>query len=144
MILRRERTLSVRPELVWQLVAEPVRLAEWWPGVARVEHAGAEAWTMVLRSPKGKDVRADYTRVECSEGRSISWRQELAGTPFERILSEALTRVELDESGDGTTVALTLEQRPRGWARFSPLQLRAAGRRQVEGALDGLSAALEG
>jgi hypothetical protein len=36
-------------------------------------------------------------------------------------------------------VRVTLEQRPRGWARFSPLQLRAAGRRQAEAALTGLA-----
>ena len=35
--------------------------------------------------------------------------------------------------------ALTLDQRPRGWARFSPFQLRAAARRQAEAALDGLA-----
>jgi hypothetical protein len=35
-------------------------------------------------------------------------------------------------------VAIELEQKPRGWARFAPLQFRAAGKRQVEGALEGL------
>ena len=35
-------------------------------------------------------------------------------------------------------MVLVLEQKPRGWARFAPLQFRAAGTRQVQGALDGL------
>jgi hypothetical protein len=34
---------------------------------------------------------------------------------------------------------VTLVQRPRGWARFSPFQLRAAASRQAEGALEGLA-----
>ena len=143
MVIRGERILSASREAVWALVSEPVRLREWWPGVTRVEVAGAQAWTTVLNSPKGKTVRADYTRQESHEGSSLSWRQELAGSPFERILSESLTRVELTESGEGTRVVLTLAQRPRGWAHFSPMQMRAAARRQVEGALDGLGAALE-
>ena len=39
---------------------------------------------------------------------------------------------------------LTLDQRPRGWARFSPFQLRAAARRQAEEALDGPGGAARG
>jgi hypothetical protein len=34
---------------------------------------------------------------------------------------------------------VTLEQRPRGWARFSPFQLRAAAVRQADGALEALA-----
>ena len=37
-------------------------------------------------------------------------------------------------------MAVALDQRPRGWARFAPLQFRAAGVRQVKGALEGLEA----
>ena len=33
----------------------------------------------------------------------------------------------------GTRVAIELEQKPRGWSRFAPLQFRAAGKRQVRG-----------
>jgi hypothetical protein len=36
-------------------------------------------------------------------------------------------------------VTVTLNQRPRGWARFSPFQLRAAARKQAEAALEGLA-----
>ena len=39
-------------------------------------------------------------------------------------------------------MSLRLEQRPRGWARFSPFQMRAAARRQVDAALDGLAGLL--
>ena len=144
MVVRLERTVGASPDAVWRLVSDPSRLAEWWPGVTRVEDAGADAWTTVLTSPKGKAVRADYKLQERVEGTSVAWRQELAGSPFERILAEALTRVELAGAGDGTRVVLTLTQRPRGWARFSPMQLRAAARRQAESALDGLGAVLEG
>jgi uncharacterized protein YndB with AHSA1/START domain len=143
MVVRRERTVSAPPAEVWGIVSDPTRLAAWWPGVKRVEEASREAWTTVLVSPKGKAVRADYSLVEAAEPERVLWRQEVDESPFERLLEESTTEIELapDDSG-GTVVRLTLDQRPRGWARFSPFQLRAAARRQAEAALDGLAGML--
>jgi hypothetical protein len=85
-------------------------------------------------------VRADYTLVEAEEPERVRWRHEVEESPFERLLSESTTEIALSSEGEGgTRVRLTLDQRPRGWARFSPFQLRAAARRQAEGALDGLA-----
>jgi uncharacterized protein YndB with AHSA1/START domain len=140
MVVRRERVVSGAPDDVWRIVSDPARLPAWWPGVSRVEDASREAWTTVLVSPKGKNVRADYTRVEAREPERLRWRQELEESPFERLLASASTEIELEpEAGGGTRVRLTLDQRPRGWARFSPFQLRAAARRQAEEALNGLA-----
>ena len=72
--------------------SDPAQLARWWPGVARVEEARPDSWTTVLASPRGKVVRADYARVEAVEGERVQWSQELAGTPFERILASSLDR----------------------------------------------------
>jgi uncharacterized protein YndB with AHSA1/START domain len=137
-IVRRETVVARAVEEVWRVVSDPERLPDWWPGVTRVEDATAIAWTTVLTSAKGKAVRADYTRVTASEPERVVWRQELAATPFERILAEATTSVELAPEAGGTRVQLALDQKPRGWARLAPFQFRAAGKRQVEGALEGL------
>jgi uncharacterized protein YndB with AHSA1/START domain len=137
-IVRSETVVAGPPEQVWAVVSDPGRLPEWWPGVKRVEEATPTAWTTVLGSPKGKVVRADYTRLEAVAEARLRWRQEVDESPFERILAEATTSLELAPAEGGTLVAIELEQRPRGWARFSPLQFRAAGKRQVQGALDGL------
>jgi uncharacterized protein YndB with AHSA1/START domain len=137
-VVRRETVVPAAPDEVWRVVSDPARLPRWWPGVTRVEDASDEAWTTVLTSAKGKSVRADYTRVEAEEGRRLVWRQEVEESPFERILAAALTTLELSPDAGGTRVTLALDQKPRGWARFAPLQFRAAGRRQVEDALDGL------
>jgi uncharacterized protein YndB with AHSA1/START domain len=140
MVVRRERVVSGAPADIWRIVSDPTRLPAWWPGVSRVEEASREAWTTVLISPKGKSVRADYTLVEAVEPEWLRWRQEVEESPFERLLSESTTEVALEpDPGGGTRVRLTLDQRPRGWARFSPFQLRAAARRQAEGALEGLA-----
>jgi uncharacterized protein YndB with AHSA1/START domain len=137
-IVRRETVVPTAVDEVWRVVSDPGRLPEWWPGVTRVEDASAMAWTTVLSSAKGKAVRADYTRVAASEPERLVWSQELAATPFERILAEATTSLELAPEDGGTRVAIELDQKPRGWARLAPLQFRAAGKRQVEGALEGL------
>ena len=140
MVVRRERVLSASPAEVWGVVSDPNRLAAWWPGVSRVEEASSQAWTTVLVSPSGKSVRADYTMVEAEEPERVRWRHEVEESPFERLLSESTTEIALSSEGEGATrVRVTLDQRPRGWARFSPFQLRAAARRQAEGALDGLA-----
>jgi len=142
-IVRRESVVRAAPEAVWRLVSDPARLPQWWPGVTRVEEATAEAWTNVLTSPKGKVVRADYTRVEAEQPSRLVWRQEVEESPFERILASAVTTLELEPDEEGTRVRIALDQRPRGWARFSPLQLRAAGARQLEGALEALRGSLD-
>jgi uncharacterized protein YndB with AHSA1/START domain len=137
-IVRRETVVPRAPDEVWQVISDPAQLPRWWPGVTRVEEATTQAWTTVLTSPKGKSVRMDFTRVEASEPTRLVWRQEVEQSPFERILTEATTSLELSEAEAGTRVAIALDQKPRGWARFAPLQFRAAGTRQVQGALEGL------
>ena len=140
MVVRRERVVAAGPGEVWGVVSDPRRLAGWWPGVSRVEEASSEAWTTVLVSPTGKSVRADYSLVEADEPERVLWRHEVEESPFERLLKESTTEIALaPEAEGGTRVRVRLEQRPRGWARFSPFQLRAAAARQADGALEGLA-----
>ena len=144
MIARGETLVPAAPEEVWALVSDPARLPQWWPGVTRVEEATPDAWTTVLSSPGGKSVRVDYTRVEAEPERRLVWRQEVEESPFERILLSATTEIALERQPEGTRVTVALDQRPRGWARFAPLQFRAAGRRQVRAAAEGLETVFGG
>lgn len=143
--MRREQTFPGSPEEIWKVVSDPHRLPAWWPGVTRVEEVSPEAWTKVLLSPGGKAVRADYTRLEADEPVHLKWRQELDESPFERLLHSSTTEIDLAQAGaDETVVRIAVEHRPRGWARLSPLQMRAATAKQVQGALDGLGEVLAG
>jgi uncharacterized protein YndB with AHSA1/START domain len=143
-IVRRETLVSAPPEEIWRVISDPARLPAWWPSVSRVEDASPDAWTKVLMSPGGKAVRADYTRVEAEEPVRLVWRHEVEESPFERILSASTTEIMLEPREGGTLVRLSIEHRPRGWARFSPFQMRAAATRQVSGALEGLAELLGG
>jgi uncharacterized protein YndB with AHSA1/START domain len=143
MVVRRERVVAATPAEVWRVVSDPTRLPAWWPGVTRVEEASDEAWTNVLVSPKGKVLRADYSLLESDDHERVRWRHEVAESPFERLLSDSTVEVALRAAPEGgTAVRVTLDQSPRGWARFSPFQLRAAAARQADGALEGLAGLL--
>jgi uncharacterized protein YndB with AHSA1/START domain len=139
-IVRRQTLLPARPQDVWRTVSDPARLPAWWPGVSRVEDVSGGAWTKVFVSPKGKAVRADYTLVEAEEPARLLWRHEVDESPFERILASSSAEIVLEPRDGGTLVRISIAQRPRGWARFSPFQLRAAATRQAAGALEGLAA----
>jgi carbon monoxide dehydrogenase subunit G len=140
--VRRAREVAATADEVWDVVSDPHHLPRWWPGVQRVEEASPEAWTKVLRTEKGKAVRADYTRVEADPPRRLVWQQEVEESPFERILSAAVTEVSLEPVGAGhTRVHLKLTQRLRGLYRFGSPSVRRAARAQLDEALDGLERA---
>jgi uncharacterized protein YndB with AHSA1/START domain len=138
----RARTIPAGGDEVWALISDPSHLPRWWPDCVRVEDATDEAWTQVLGTGSGKTLRADFTRVEAEPGRHLVWRQELEESPFERILSEAVTEVNLEPASDGTRVSLRTRQRPRGLARLGGFMFRRAARRKLDEALDGLERVL--
>ncbi len=73
-------------ERVWNVVSDPYSLPRWWPRVQRVEEVSDAGWTMVLMSDRGKPIRADYTLADSRPMELLEWQQELAETPFERML----------------------------------------------------------
>jgi uncharacterized protein YndB with AHSA1/START domain len=137
-IVTRSRTVGVAPETVWELVAEPRRLARWWPRTERVKGITATGWTTVLRSPRGRAVRADWRLEDDERPVRRAWSQELEGTPFAKVLAERRVEARLEPADGGTLVTLELRQRPRGRSRLGALQLRRAARKELDGALDGL------
>jgi len=143
---RRSRTLPADREAVWAVVGDPYQLPRWWPKVERVERVSGGRFTEVLRTERGRPVRADFRIVELGEPEVIAWEQELAGTPFERVLRSASVRVDLRVEPGGaaaaTVVDLTLSQSLRGASRFGGVLVRRASGKVLGEALDGLEAAL--
>lgn len=143
---RRRREIAASAERLWEVVADPHHLPRWWPGVERVEDASPQEWTQVLRSRRGKAVRADFTLVQSERPQRLSWRQEVEATPFERFIAESVTEVRLEPAREGkaTRVELTLSQRLRGWARFGGFLFRGASARRLDEALANLDAIAAG
>jgi uncharacterized protein YndB with AHSA1/START domain len=141
-IVTRSRTVAADPEAVWAVVADPSTLPRWWPRTERVEGVTADAWTVVLRSARGRPVRADW-RLDGEDWlRRRAWAQQLDGTPFARVLAERRVEARLERVGAGTGVTLELRQRGRRWARFGGFMMRRAAGRELEGALGGLQRVL--
>jgi uncharacterized protein YndB with AHSA1/START domain len=128
-------------------VRDPHHLPRWWPRVSRVEAVEGGAFTEVLKTAKGKLVRADFTLVETDEvQRRLTWSQELEGSPFARLLASAETEVQLvsqglstDMTSHSTDVAIEMRQALTGFfPRFGGLMVRRAAAATLDEALDGL------
>jgi uncharacterized protein YndB with AHSA1/START domain len=149
-VTRVHRTLAAPPETVWQVVSDPHHQPRWWPRVRRMEGVDEERFTQVLATERGRGVRADFLLLEREPLRQVRWTQELAGTPFERLLDEAETTLTLqpdasaDAGGPATLVTLELRQRLRGWSRLVPFLFKRAAQRQLGEALEGLERAVVG
>ncbi|HET6448100.1 MAG TPA: SRPBCC domain-containing protein [Conexibacter sp.] len=143
---RVSRTLAAPPQAVWEVVADPWHQARWWPRVVRMEAVEDGHFTQVLGTARGRGVRADFCVLETQEPRLLRWEQQLEGTPFERLLAEAETTIELARADDGTATTVTIELRQRllGWSRLAPFLFKRAARRQLGEALAGLDAAVVG
>ena len=137
--VRRSRTIGATPEQVWRTVCDPRHLPRWWPRVQRVESVEGDRFTEVLQTDKGRSVRADFRVTESSAPEVRRWRQEVEGSPFERLLRSAETEVRLEPDGDlGTRVTVTVRQRLRGFGAFGGFMVRRATRGQIDEALAGL------
>jgi uncharacterized protein YndB with AHSA1/START domain len=135
---RRTRTIDATPEEVWSVVADPHHLPRWWPRVRRVEGVDEGAFTVVLTTDKGRNVRADQRVLESVAPRRRAWTQQLEGTPFARLLREARTTIELTPAQPGTLVSLELRQAMRGLSRLGGFMVSRAARAQLDAAFDGL------
>jgi uncharacterized protein YndB with AHSA1/START domain len=139
---RVRRTLPVTSAAVWRVAADPKAMPQWWPRCVRVERVVGREFTQVLRTPRGREVRADFRVTDQEQGRRRVWSQQLDGTPFERYFASSVTEVRLTPDGNDTTVTLEQRQRLRGISRFGGFLTRRASKATLRAALDGLEQAL--
>ena len=152
---RRSRTIAAPPDELWALLRDPHHLPRWWPRVTRVEDVTVtgtgeqDAFTEVMRTRKGKLVRADFNVRYDEAQRTLTWVQRIEGTPFASVLKAAETELQLTPVDTGTEVTVELRQEMAiGSARHSPFMslaprfggplVRRAAAATLEQALDGL------
>jgi uncharacterized protein YndB with AHSA1/START domain len=162
----RSRTIGAPIEELWEVIRDPHHLPRWWPRVTRVEDVEDGAFTEVMKTRKGKLVRADFKVVACDDAEHLlTWAQQVEGTPFARVLRSAETEVRLtsvdtsappsrsdgvgEPRGAATVVRIELRQAMAGYspsfgmfmgfsARFGSPIVRRAAQATIEEALDGL------
>jgi uncharacterized protein YndB with AHSA1/START domain len=137
---RRTRTIAAPAGELWELIRDPHHLPRWWPRVARVEDVRDDAFTEVLKTARGKVVRADFRLAQVDErALALRWEQQIEGTPFARLLKSAHTEVRLEPAGAGTEVTIELRQTLNGiLPRLGGFMVRRAAAATIEEALDGL------
>jgi uncharacterized protein YndB with AHSA1/START domain len=147
---RRSRVINAAPEDVWAVLEDPHHFPRWWPGVVRVEGVSDHSWTHVHTTKKGRAVRIDYRLLDSEppDARAgmvarRSWEQEIPGTPFERVLNEAITEIVLepaDHRGQAATlITIAQRQKLRGYSKTGGWMLRGATKKKLDEALDGLA-----
>ena len=139
-VASRTRVIDATPERLWRVVGDPSHLSRWWPKVERIEGVRRGAFTEVMRTKKGRAIRADFHIVEAERQQRFVWTQDVEGTPFERFLSLNEVAADLQTEGDGTRVTLTVRQKLRGLSRVGGgFMLKRATRKQLDEALDALA-----
>ena len=103
-----------------------------------MEDVEDDRFTQVFKTERGRPVRADFRVVMSDPPWMRSWAQEVAGTPFERVLNESVIEVELQPAGGATEVTLAHHQKLRGYSRTGGFMLRRATAAKLDEALDGL------
>jgi uncharacterized protein YndB with AHSA1/START domain len=158
---RSSRKIAAPAPDLWRVLSDPHHLPRWWPRVTRVEDVREDAFTEVMKTRKGKTVRADFEIVHADPATgTLRWDQRIEGTPFAGVLSVSETVVTLrplgavgaeDASAEGTEVTIEMRQeisaRPTAGTALggSPLfpamgrrMLSRAAKRLIDEALDGL------
>jgi len=142
---RRSRTIAATPQELWAIVGDPYHLPRWWPRVLRVEAVDEGAFTQVMTTERGRNVRADFRLTALNEPERVGWEQEVQGTPFEHLLDSASTDITLVPAAGGGGTKITVEQRTRmrGVSRLGGVMVRRAARNLLDEALTGLARLVE-
>jgi uncharacterized protein YndB with AHSA1/START domain len=140
--VRRSRQVPVSPESVWQVLSDPHHQPRWWPDVRRVEDVREDGFTQVIYTRKGRPVRVDFLLGAVEPPARVVWEQELAGTPFERVLVAMEIEIRVEPRDGGSEVTIEQRQQLRGYSRTGGWMLRRATRRRLDEALDSLAAVL--
>ena len=133
------RAISAPQKAIWDLISDPHHQPRWWPGVERVEGVTTDHFTQVLKTKRGRPVRADFRIVHSDPPWTVAWEQLLPGTPFARVLSASVIEVTLEPEGDATTVTIAHQQQMKGYSRTGGLMLRRATSSRLGEALEGLA-----
>jgi carbon monoxide dehydrogenase subunit G len=137
-VAQSSRLVAADQQELWALISDPHHMPRWWPGVIRMEGVSDDRFTQVFKTKRGRPVRIDFQVLLSDAPWTRSWAQEIAGTPFERVLNELVIEIQLQPAGAATEVTISQQQKLRGYSRTGGFMLRRATRARLREALDGL------
>jgi uncharacterized protein YndB with AHSA1/START domain len=90
-IYRQQAMIEAPPEVLWELLGDPNRHAEWWPRVVEVQCEGLEegcTYRQVTKTPMGK-IETDISIETLEDCREITVRCMDTGTLCHWLFTEA-------------------------------------------------------
>ena len=135
----RSRTIAAPQPELWELLSDPHHQPRWWPNVERMEAVGEDGFTQVLKTRRGKPIRADFAIIARHPPSMVVWEQQLPGTPFARVLSESVMQVDLQPAADATVVTLSHRLKARGYSRTGGFLIGRDAAKQLDRLLDGIA-----
>ena len=134
--------VNAAPERSWAYVADPSRLARWWPSVDRVDRPTEASYTRWVLSPRGRAVPMHFQMIELLPGEKVTWEQDLAETAFARSVRRSCEIFEVSPNGSGSAIRLTIQRSLRGTAMLGALFVARAQKRELKLAANALQEAL--
>jgi uncharacterized protein YndB with AHSA1/START domain len=135
----RSRPIVASQAELWELLSDPHHQPRWWPGVERMEAVADDGFTQVLKTKRGKAIRADFVVSVVHPPAMVVWEQQLPGTPFARVLSESVIQLDLQPQTAATVVTLSHRLKPRGYSRTGGFLLGRDTSKQLDRLLDGIA-----
>lgn len=135
----RSRTIQAPQARLWELISDPDNQIRWWPGLERVEGVAGDHFTQVLKTRRGRPIRADFEITAREPPWMIVFEQRLDGTPFAPVLAEAVMQISLEPAGDATTVTIAHRLTARGYSKTGGFLLGRDARSRLDQLLDGIA-----
>jgi len=114
--IERELFIEASPEVVFDVVSNPMHVQEWWADEAHFEPTPGTEGELAFKGVSGVDHLAHLTVVDAIPPRlfSFRWAYEAGETPVEG--NSLLVTFELRSSGTGTLLRMTESGfREMGW-----------------------------
>jgi uncharacterized protein YndB with AHSA1/START domain len=136
----RESRVDAPVESVWKIVSDPGRAPEWFTFAERVEVREGQGVGQ-LRTQHGrwgsKHAEVDQEITAYEPNRLLAWRhvaERLDGKPAPKFAASTDFSIELEPTGEGTTVRLRSRQEPAG--ALKGLVMKLFGTKDVARNLD--------
>ncbi|UOE45060.1 SRPBCC family protein [Agromyces larvae] len=121
--IERELHIDATPEIVFDVVSDPVHVREWWPDEAEYPPVPGERGRIGFRNPDGSLLWVQFSVVEAERPRRFSFRWTYDEGESARLGNSLLVVFELEPDATGTRLRMTETGfRERGWTEAKVIE----------------------